>query len=126
MRARRSAAGAGARGPSPAKTIDPLVGRTTWTTARPVVDLPHPDSPTRPSVSPGRLEAEPSHGLHPVGPAREVDMEVTYLEERVLRRAVRAGGAGVGDGHGTSLGVDDDAAGAEEGPDRPPSGYQQA
>ena len=34
------------------KRIRPEVARSTWTMARPVVDLPQPDSPTRPSVSP--------------------------------------------------------------------------
>ena len=37
------------------KRILPEVARSTWTMARPVVDLPQPDSPTRPSVSPWRM-----------------------------------------------------------------------
>src|SRR6266700_468372 len=37
----------------PSKTIFPPVGSSSRTTARPVVVLPQPDSPTRPSVSPG-------------------------------------------------------------------------
>ena len=36
------------------KRILPDVARSTCTTARPVVVFPHPDSPTSPSVSPGR------------------------------------------------------------------------
>ena len=36
----------------PSSFTDPPVGRTSWRMPRPVVDLPHPDSPTRPSVSP--------------------------------------------------------------------------
>ena len=36
------------------KRILPDVAFSTWTMARPVVDLPHPDSPTSPSVSPWR------------------------------------------------------------------------
>jgi len=36
----------------PSNVTVPDVGFSTWTRARPVVDLPHPDSPTRPSVSP--------------------------------------------------------------------------
>ena len=38
----------------PWKLMEPLVGRGSCMIARPVVDLPHPDSPTRPSVSPAR------------------------------------------------------------------------
>ena len=34
------------------KRILPEVARSTWMMARPVVDLPQPDSPTRPRVSP--------------------------------------------------------------------------
>ena len=37
------------------KRILPEVAFSTWTMARPVVDLPQPDSPTRPSVSPWRM-----------------------------------------------------------------------
>ena len=37
------------------KRIRPEVAFSTWTMARPVVDLPQPDSPTRPSVSPWRM-----------------------------------------------------------------------
>ena len=36
----------------PSKVILPDVGLSTWTMARPVVDFPQPDSPTRPRVSP--------------------------------------------------------------------------
>src|ERR1700748_893341 len=37
---------------APANVILPLVGRTSRTSARATVDLPQPDSPTSPSVSP--------------------------------------------------------------------------
>ena len=36
----------------PSNMIRPAVGATRRMIARPVVDLPQPDSPTRPSVSP--------------------------------------------------------------------------
>src|SRR5216683_5170522 len=36
----------------PSNFTEPLVGLYSCRIARPVVDLPHPDSPTRPSVSP--------------------------------------------------------------------------
>src|SRR2546430_5073261 len=39
----------------PSKTTFPPVGSSSRVTSRPVVDLPQPDSPTRPSVSPGRI-----------------------------------------------------------------------
>ena len=38
----------------PSKTTLPPVGSSSRVTSRPVVDLPQPDSPTRPSVSPAR------------------------------------------------------------------------
>src|SRR5665648_273097 len=38
----------------PSNVIDPRVGSRRRMRHRPVVDLPHPDSPTRPSVSPAR------------------------------------------------------------------------
>ena len=55
----------------PPKLIDPLVGRGSCMMARPVVDLPQPDSPTRPMVSPGstsRLMPETALTLSPVRP----------------------------------------------------------
>ena len=64
--------------------------------ARPVVLLPQPDSPTSPSVSPLRISKEtpstaftvPTCGLEDARPDREVDLEVLDLEE-VLRRLRR-------------------------------------
>ena len=43
---------------TPSKCTDPDVGRNSWRTVRPVVDFPQPDSPTRPSVSPGKTSKE--------------------------------------------------------------------
>src|SRR3546814_19768480 len=40
----------------PSKTTRPAVGSTRRSRALPSVDLPHPDSPTTPSVSPADLE----------------------------------------------------------------------
>src|SRR5262245_29758172 len=40
---------------SPSNTTLPDVGGGSWIIARAVVDLPHPDSPTRPNVSPSRM-----------------------------------------------------------------------
>ena len=42
----------------PSKVTVPSVGRYSCRIARPVVDLPQPDSPTRPSVSPSRTKNE--------------------------------------------------------------------
>ena len=42
----------------PSNMIEPAVGSSSLMIARPVVDLPHPDSPTRPSVSPASTEKQ--------------------------------------------------------------------
>ena len=42
----------------PSNMTEPAVGSSSFATTRAVVDLPHPDSPTRPSVSPGATENE--------------------------------------------------------------------
>src|SRR5262249_23534987 len=42
----------------PPRRIVPAVGSISLTVSRAVVDLPHPDSPTMPSVSPARTEKE--------------------------------------------------------------------
>jgi hypothetical protein len=44
---------------SPSSLIAPLVGSTSRSTVRATVDLPQPDSPTRPSVSP-RVRCRPA------------------------------------------------------------------
>ena len=52
----------------PSKMIWPLVGFSSWRMQRPVVVLPQPDSPTRPSVSPRRIEKlTPSTALTTAG-----------------------------------------------------------
>ena len=43
---------------SPSKRTVPLVGSSSRTSSRPSVDLPQPDSPTSPSVSPRRTSSE--------------------------------------------------------------------
>src|SRR5205085_1185532 len=63
--ARKSASGRSRRGPRrsmcfPWKRISPSVGSYRRTMVRPRVDLPHPDSPTRPSVSPSLTTNETS------------------------------------------------------------------
>src|SRR5580658_5945993 len=45
---------------SPLMTMEPEVGGSSATIMRPVVVLPHPDSPTRPNVSPGRTSNDTS------------------------------------------------------------------
>ena len=53
----------------PAILIEPAVTGSRLATARPMVDLPEPDSPTRPRISPcGTLKLTPStarNGWHP-------------------------------------------------------------
>ena len=52
----------------PSKMIWPLVGFSSWRMQRPVVVFPQPDSPTRPSVSPRRMEKlTPSTASTPLG-----------------------------------------------------------
>ena len=68
--------------------------------ARPVVDLPQPDSPTRPSVSPSLdVEAHVRHGvdLQPGRTDRELDDEVLGAQQHVVRGAqVRRAASGHG------------------------------
>ena len=49
----------------PSKMTLPPVGSSSRVISRPVVDLPQPDSPTRPSVSPcAHVEVDAVDGLH--------------------------------------------------------------
>ena len=82
----------------PSNLTEPEVGRVSCSTERPVVDFPQPDSPTRPSVSPGAMVKEtPRHGVdladlvaHERAAAqREVLDQVGDLEQR-CRRGRRA------------------------------------
>ena len=81
---------------------------------RPVVDLPQPDSPTRPSVSPARTSKETSQtawtSTHVVAdelptPNGEVLYEVLDLEQRSTRSlgSRRDGLPDIGDGQFTTL-----------------------
>ena len=82
----------------PSNSTRPDVGSMRRRITRPVVDLPHPDSPTRPSVSPGiDVERDAVHGAHRAGRAaehaaldREVLGEVADGEQRLARRRRRA------------------------------------
>ena len=91
---------------SPARSIPsnrtaPSVGSRSRIIARPVVLLPQPDSPTRPSVSPLRTSklipstalTVPTCGLEDAGPDREVDLEVLDLDE--VRQRLGRGRAGL-------------------------------
>src|SRR5262245_29483727 len=50
----------------PSNSIDPPVGDNNFVTTRPVVDFPHPDSPTNPNVSPAHTSnATPSTPFTP-------------------------------------------------------------
>ena len=94
---------------SPPKRSVPLVGSSSRTSSRPSVDLPQPDSPTIPSVSPRRTSSDtPSTAwttsdelrLDRARPHREVLDEVDRLEQDAvrahavfLRRAGRTAGS---------------------------------
>ena len=70
-RSRRSSSPPMSVSSDPSKLTVPPVGRLICMTALPVVDLPHPDSPTRPRVSPGRtskLTSDTAWTLAPVRP----------------------------------------------------------
>ena len=54
---------------TPPRFTEPRVGLITWATARPVVDLPHPDSPTSPRVSPSNRSKETPETAWTVWPA---------------------------------------------------------
>ena len=74
----------------PSNQTSPAVGSIRRSTQRPVVLLPQPDSPTRPSVSPGgQLEADAVDRMHVVDHAaqqpaadREVLLQVLDLQQR--------------------------------------------
>src|SRR2546423_14326399 len=57
MRGRKGGGGLGwgPRGPPPSNRTSPAVGSIKRRMQRPVVDLPQPDSPTSPKVSPRRI-----------------------------------------------------------------------
>ena len=62
--------------------------------ALPVVDLPQPDSPTRPSVSPcftSRLTFETACTLRPLRPDRELDHEILDAQQHVFAVAQMGG-----------------------------------
>ena len=75
------------------------VGRGSCMRARPVVDLPQPDSPTSPRVSPcrtSRLTSETAWTLRPVAPDRELDDEVLDPQERCRPGGAQVRGAAAG------------------------------
>ena len=73
----------------PSNRTEPTVGGGSWMMARPVVDLPQPDSPTRPSVSPRPTSKR--HAGHGVDLAGRAGRE---LDDQVLDRAAAAPAAG--------------------------------
>ena len=94
----------------PSKMIVPAVASTSRITARAKVDLPQPDSPTRPSVSPRRTSSDtPSTARTVADPPlddealgdREVDLEALGAQQR-LRRPVGGGGRRRGSGDAAS------------------------
>ena len=60
--------------------------------ARSVMLLPEPDSPTRPTDSPGiQSQGDTTHGLQLAVRQRDLDLEVRDLEQRGDRRRAAAG-----------------------------------
>ncbi len=108
----RSSPGSSVLRSTPSKRTDPPVASRSRIIARPIVLLPQPDSPTRPSVSPRRTAkvvpstalTVPLHRLEDARPDREVDPQVVDLDEvgRIVRDALggaRRGGRSDGGGH---------------------------
>ena len=70
---------------APSKRIEPLVGSSRRTISRAVVDLPQPDSPTRPSVSPStNVERDVLDRVHHSPDAAEDRL----LDRKMLRQVV--------------------------------------
>ena len=67
----------------PSNSTRPEVGRRNCSTARPSVDLPQPDSPTRPSVSPRAIcKAHAGHGMNDLVADGIFDDEIVDGEQR--------------------------------------------
>ena len=93
--AERSGSSTAARS-TPSNSTRPLVGRGSCMIARPVVDLPQPDSPTRPRVSPSRTSRlMPETAWTDAGRRVELDDEVLDPQQDVVGVA-EVGGAGTG------------------------------
>ena len=80
----------------PSNTTEPPVGGVICMTARPVVDLPQPDSPTMPErLAAQDVEADAGHGADGERPRhRELDDEVFDPQHDVAVAQVRLAGAG--------------------------------
>ena len=50
--------------------------------ARPVIDLPEPDSPTMPSRSRPSVKDSAAHGVDDAGRGVEIDAQIVELEQR--------------------------------------------
>ena len=100
------------------KRIFPDVAFSTWTMARPVVDLPPPDSPTSPSVSPWRrAKVMPATACTVCVATAERDVQVLDGQQQVgrppttrasvtpARVRARRGGRGIGCRQGEPAGV---------------------
>ena len=86
---------------APAKTIEPAVGSCRRVTSRASVDLPQPDSPTRPTVSPrDDVEVDAVDGVHDALAREEVSFgsgkcftQAATCEERPARRPIDGRGS---------------------------------
>ena len=68
----------------PSKRTDPEVGAGSWMSALPVVDLPQPDSPTRPSVSPGSTSKLMPDTAWTFSPVRPTGNSITRFSTRSI------------------------------------------
>ena len=83
----------------PSNMIEPPVGSSSFDTTRPVVDLPQPDSPTSPSVSPGATENETPSTARTAPTCRWIKMPALigkcFLRSLTASRALGTGRGGV-------------------------------
>src|SRR5262245_794192 len=91
---------------SPASLIEPAVGSISRSTVRPTVDLPQPDSPTRPSVSPAavaKLTPSTANTWPAVRRRRPVLMGKCFLRPATSSTGASGSPAGRGSGIGRSI-----------------------
>src|ERR1700687_406484 len=84
----------------PSSRMVPAVGSIRRSTVRPTVDLPQPDSPTRPSVSRGAIENETPSTAKTLPPARR--RKPWWMAKWVLRSRTSSTGGGAS---GATLGA---------------------
>ncbi len=87
---------------APSKRTEPEVAGSRRSTSRPVVDLPHPDSPTRPRVWPRARSNETPHTAWTWSARRPQEPRTGKCLTR-SRTSSRAGAAGAAEATGVAL-----------------------